>query len=403
MNSTALEAPVRSPSILEPSHAEPGVPAQPLTAARTEWLLHQRFNQESLRHAQEEIKELRARLEAGNAYVREAIEHVTESDDLVGNSPALLKVLRQVSAVAGTSASVLITGETGTGKELVARAVHKRSRRRDKPFVTVNCGALAPTLAESELFGHERGAFTGAMSRRIGRFELAHQGTILLDEIGELPLDLQPKLLRMLQSGEFERVGSSDTRRVDVRVLASTNRNLEQAVEHGAFRRDLYHRLRVFPIPVPPLRERREDIPLLVPYLVEKKAVTMGKRVERIPRQTMETLVAYDWPGNVRELENVIERGLILSQGAAFAIGDALGLPAGERAKPPATARAEGPTDGTVSQTLAQAERTHILRVCEACDWRIKGPGAAAKRLGLNPSTLYFRMKKLGIRRPQPA
>ena len=252
---------------------------------------------------------------------------------------------------------------------------------------------------ESELFGHEKGAFTGAGARRIGRFERAHTGTILLDEVGELAPDVQAKLLRVLQTGEFERVGSSETVRVDVRVIAATNRDLEHEVKRGRFRQDLYYRLRVFPIHVPPLRERREDIPLLVAYLVEKKRAALGKRVDRIPRRTMEVLTAYDWPGNVRELENVIERALILSRGPALVVDRAFVGAAGDRGRATPTTRPAGAGDATAT-TLAKTERAHILRICEACGWRIKGPGAAAERLGLNPSTLYFRMKKLGIKRP---
>ena len=270
------------------------------------------------------MQALKAELEAENVALRAEIESTYAPAEVVGTSAALKRVLQEVEQVAGTNAPVLITGETGTGKELVARAIHRASPRRERPLVTVNCAALAPTLVESELFGHEKGAFTGAGARRIGRFELAHTGTILLDEVGELAPDVQAKLLRVLQTGEFERVGSSQTMRVDVRVIAATNRDLEHEVKRGRFRQDLYYRLRVFPIHVPPLRERREDIPLLVAYLVEKKGAALGKRVDRIPRQTMEVLTAYDWPGNVRELENVIERALILSRGPALVVDSAL-------------------------------------------------------------------------------
>ena len=350
-----------------------------------------------------ELQVLKAQLETENVYLRETIKGALPSGEMIGQSAALKRVRDHVAQVAGTTAPVLITGETGTGKELVARAIYQTSLRRERPLVAVNCAALPTTLIESELFGHEKGAFTGATSQRVGRFELAHHGTILLDEVGECPLDLQAKLLRVLQTGEFERVGSSQTRHVDARVLASTNRNLEQAVERGAFRQDLYHRLRVFPIHVPPLRERREDIPQLVAYLVEKKATALGKRVERIARATMDTLTAYNWPGNVRELENVIERALILSRGPVFVVGEALGRMAGEPVTTAASGSNSASADDKALPTLAETERAHILRVCEACGWQIKGPGAAADRLGLNPSTLYFRMKKLGIRRPQNA
>jgi formate hydrogenlyase transcriptional activator len=334
-----------------------------------------------------------------NLALRAEIESVHPPAEVVGKSMALKRVLQEVDQVAGTNAPVLITGETGTGKELVARAIHRVSPRRERPLVTVNCAALAPTLVESELFGHEKGAFTGAGARRLGRFERADRGTILLDEVGELAPAVQAKLLRVLQMGEFERVGSSETVRVDVRVIAATNRDLEREVKRGRFRQDLYYRLCVFPIHVPPLRERREDIPLLVAYLVEKKGAVLGKRVERIPRQTMEVLTAYEWPGNVRELENVIERALILSRGSAPVADTAFVGLVGDRAATVSTARPAAPADATAT-TLAKADHAHILRVCEACGWRIKGPGAAAERLGLNPSTLYFRMKKLGIKRP---
>ena len=352
------------------------------------------------KQAEEELHELKTQLERENVYLRETIEEAYTPAEMVGKSAALRSVLHLVGQVAPTNAPVVITGETGTGKELVARAIHSQSPRRDYPFVAVNCAALPPTLVESELFGHEKGAFTGATGRRIGRFELAHRGTILLDEVAELPLDLQAKLLRVLQTGEFERVGASEPVRVDVRVIAATNRELEDEVEHGRFRSDLYYRLRVFPIHVPPLRERREDIPLLVTYLLEKKGAALGKRVERIPREAMAALSTYDWPGNVRELENVIERALILSRGPALAVGEALGrasIPRG-RAAPAREATKGSAPDATL--TLAQSERAHILRACEASGWKIKGRGGAAERLDLDPSTLYFRMRKLGIARP---
>jgi transcriptional regulator with GAF, ATPase, and Fis domain len=354
---------------------------------------------EQLRRALQQVQELKAELEAENVVLRAEIASTGATAEVIGKSAALKQVLQEVEQVAGTNAPVLITGETGTGKELVARAIHRASPRRERLLVMVNCAALAPTLVESELFGHEKGAFTGAGARRIGRFERAHTGTLLLDEVGELAPDVQAKLLRVLQTGEFERVGSSETVRVDVRVIAATNRDLEHEVKRGRFRQDLYYRLGVFPIHVPPLRERREDIPLLAGYLVEKKGAALGKRVDRIPRRTMEVLTAYDWPGNVRELENVIERALILSRGPALVVDSALVGVAEDRGGTPPTARPAGAGDATVT-SLAKTERAHILLVCEACGWRIKGPGAAAERLGLNPSTLYFRMKKLGIKRP---
>ena len=355
--------------------------------------------EEQLRRALQEVQGLKAELEAENVVLRAEIESTGATGEVVGKSAGLKRVLQEVEQVAGTNAPVLVTGETGTGKELVARAIHRASPRRERLLVTVNCAALAPTLVESELFGHEKGAFTGAGARRLGRFERAHTGTILLDEVGELAPDVQAKLLRVLQTGEFERVGSSETVRVDVRVIAATNRDLEHEVKRGRFREDLYYRLRVFPIHVPPLRERREDIPLLVAYLVEKKRAALGKRVDRIPRRAMEVLSAYDWPGNVRELENVIERAIILSRGSGLVVDRAFVGAAGDRAGTAPPTQPAGVGNGTAT-TLAKAERAHILFVCEACGWRIKGPAGAAEQLGLNPSTLYFRMKKLGIRRP---
>ena len=296
-------------------------------------------------------------------------------------------MLQQVERVAVTDTTVLILGETGTGKELIARAIHHHSARKDRPLVKVNCAALPPTLIESELFGHEKGAFTGALTRKMGRFELADAGTIFLDEIGELPLDLQAKLLRVLQDGTFERLGSVQTTTVDVRVIAATNRHLVQQVAAGHFREDLYYRLNVFPVTLPPLRERREDIPLLVWYFIAKCQGKLGKPIERIPERAMATLVAYHWPGNIRELANVIERAIILSPGTTLVVDEALG--SSELADPSILS----------TQPLEEVERVHILAVLDACQWRIKGEGQAAERLGLHPSTLYSRMKKLGIER----
>jgi formate hydrogenlyase transcriptional activator len=292
-----------------------------------------------------------------------------------------------VERVAGTDTTVLLLGETGTGKELIARAIHRHSARKDRPLIKVNCAALPPTLIESELFGHEKGAFTGALARKMGRFELADAGTIFLDEIGELPLDLQAKLLRVLQDGAFERLGSVQTTTVDVRVIAATNRNLVQQVAAGHFREDLYYRLNVFPVTLPPLRERREDIPLLVWYFVAKCQGKLGKPIERIPERAMTALMAYHWPGNIRELANVIERAMILSPGTTLVVDEALGSSdLSDSIIPP-------------TQHLEEVERAHILAVLNACQWRIKGAGQAAERLGLHPSTLYSRMRKLGIER----
>jgi DNA-binding NtrC family response regulator len=302
----------------------------------------------------------------------------------VGDTPPMRRLLEAVGRVAPKDVTVLLRGETGTGKELVARAIHDHSRRRERPLVSVNCGAISAGLVESELFGHERGAFTGALSRKIGRFELADGGTIFLDEIGDLPLDLQVKLLRVLQEGEIERVGGARPIRVNVRVIAATHRDLEVAVQDGRFRADLYYRLNVFPLHVPPLRERREDIPVLVRHFVLKYAARMGKAIEHIPRKSLDALTAYDWPGNVRELANIVERSVIVSQGQTLEVGDWL------------TARAPA------ARTLKETEREQILAALEETRWRVSGPAGAAVRLGLKPTTLEARMKKLGITRPRP-
>ena len=360
--------------------------------------LASRANEDALKHALEEVARLKARLASESDRYREE-RNGTEAEDIVGRTPALARLLDQVKQVAATNAAVLVTGETGTGKELIAHAVHRQSRRRDKPLIIVNCGALTPTLVETELFGHERGAFTGATTRRAGRFELANRGTIFLDEVGELPEEMQVKLLRVLQTGEVQRLGSNETIRVDVRIIAATNRNLENAVATGRFRADLYYRLHVFPIQVPPLRERRDDIPLLVAYLADRKGRAVGKRIEYIPPGVMQRLVQYSWPGNVRELENVIERAIILSRDGTLLLDGVFDLgPAGSGAEPSGV-----DTGVSIPQDrdrLRDVERAHIVRVCEECGWRIKGPGSASGRLGLKPSTLYFRMQKLGIVRP---
>ena len=341
---------------------------------------------------------MKARLAIEQIHYREALEHGPDCDDMVGRTPAMLRLHDQIAQVGVTDSTVLVTGETGTGKELVARAVHSRSRRRSGPLVTVNCGALSPTLVESELFGHERGAFTGATSVRIGRFELADRGTLFLDEVGELPEEIQVKLLRVLQTGEVERLGSTRTRRVNVRLIAATNRVLTDAVAQGRFRSDLYYRLHVFPIHVPPLRERREDIPLLVAYLAERKSKVVGKTIDCIPEAVMRRLTQYAWPGNVRELENVVERAIILSRSGTLQLDWVFepGADGGSR-EPIGAAAAGTPEQGRL--TLRDVERAYIVKVCEECGWRIKGPDSASVRLGLKPSTLYFRMHKLGINR----
>jgi len=307
---------------------------------------------------------------------------------IIGTSAALEHVLGEVQRVAPTDATVLVLGETGTGKELIARAIHQLSSRCGRAFVKLNCSAIPMDLLESELFGHEKGAFTGAVAQKVGRFELADRGTLFLDEVGDIPPALQPKLLRVLQEQEFERLGGTQTHRVDVRVLAATNRDLEEMVACGRFRADLYYRLNVFPVLVPPLRERREDVPALVTHFVETCSRKMGKPIERLADEAMAALTAYDWPGNVRELQNVIERALIMTSGGTLATD-----PAFLEAAP--VVPSVGP-----KASLAEAERAHIRAVLDECGWKIAGKGNAADRLGLKRSTLQFRMKKLGLARP---
>ncbi len=335
-----------------------------------------------------EIQRLKDRLQAENVYLIEEIKSQQGFEEIVGRTPALKRLLSRIEQVAHTDTTVLITGETGTGKELVAKAIHNHGRRHDRPLVSINCGAISPGLVESELFGHEKGAFTGAVSRKIGRFELADRGTIFLDEIGDLSLDLQVKLLRVLQEGEIERVGGTRTIKVDARVIAATHQNLQRAVEEGRFRADLYYRLNVFPIQVPPLRERKEDIPVLVRHFVQKYATQLGKPIESIPKHTLAALTAYAWPGNVRELANIIERSVIVSRGSTLELGD--WITSQSAAAPPVS-----------GSTLQDAERAHILAALERTGWRVSGPSGAAVQLGLKPTTLESRMQKLGITRPR--
>lgn len=309
-------------------------------------------------------------------------------EQIIGNSLALESVLEQVERVAPTDSTVLIQGETGTGKELIARAVHTLSQRFGRPFVKLNCAAIPFDLLESELFGHERGAFTGAIAQKIGRFELADKGTLFLDEVGDIPLALQPKLLRVLQEQEFERLGSTRTHQVDVRLVAATNRNLVEMVKRHEFRSDLYYRLNVFPIPLPPLRERREDIHALVEHFVEIYSRRMDKQIEHISPETMSALVSHPWPGNIRELQNFIERSVILTS------GNVLHAPLASLTG----ATAVGSMEPT---TLEDAEREHIRKILEQTRWVVSGPNGAAARLGIKRSTLYFRMQKLGISRTQ--
>jgi PAS domain S-box-containing protein len=336
------------------------------------------------------MEQEKARLQQQNLYLQEEIKATHNFEELIGHSRALTTVLEQVRQVAATDATVLITGETGTGKELIARAIHSTSWRKERPLIKINCAALPAGLVESELFGHEKGAFTGALARRIGRFELAHGGTMFLDEIGDLPADAQAKLLRVLQEREFDRVGGSAPIPVDVRVLAATNRDLLRAVRDKMFREDLYYRLSVFPLHLPPLRDRAEDIPALIQFLLQKFAARLGKHLEGVSKETMRRLRAYSWPGNVRELENVLERAVILAAGPILEIGaDVLPAPA-----PPAPGAGEPP-----SATLEATEKAHILTVLGQTGWVVDGPRGAARILGLHPNTLRSRMKKLGIRR----
>jgi transcriptional regulator with GAF, ATPase, and Fis domain len=357
-------------------------------------VLLRRETEMDLRRALAQVRALTERLEAENAYLREDALGAGLLGDLVGESAAMRGVLLRVGQVAPTEATVLILGETGVGKELVAKAIHERSRRSAATLVRVNCAALPAALIESELFGHEKGAFTGAAARKLGRFELADGGSIFLDEIGELPLELQAKLLRVLQDGGMERLGSQVTTQVNVRVIAATNRDLKAAIAEGTFRADLYYRLAVFPIEVPPLRARREDIPLLVRHFLAQLRSLAEHAIEEVPAGALERLVAYDWPGNIRELRNVLERAVILSRGAQLRLDDVFDAPSGVS---PSSAR-EAPQPS--HRTLEEVERDYIRSVLEDCGWRIRGRGRAAERLGLQPSTLYSRMQKLGIRRP---
>jgi PAS domain S-box-containing protein len=347
-------------------------------------ITERRRAEEALRRSLAEVESLKDRLQAESDYLKAEIRIVHPHSEIVGRSPAIKEMLYMIEQVAPTDSSVLLNGETGTGKQLVAQAIHRLSRRRDQLMIRVNCAALPSGLVESELFGRERGAYTGALTRQVGRFEIADGSTLFLDEIGELSLDVQAKLLRVLEKGEMERLGSPRTIKVDVRLIAATNRDLPEEIRQGRFREDLYYRLNVFPIRVPPLRERPEDIPMLVWALLEESADRMGKKITRVSRSTMEALQKQPWPGNVRELRNMIERAVIVS--------------ADETLRIPALDAAE---TSTRPRTLAEAEREHILEALERTGWRIKGPAGAAAELGLNPSTLYSRMKKLGIQSPR--
>jgi PAS domain S-box-containing protein len=333
------------------------------------------------------MEQEKVRLEAQAVYLQEEIKGTHNFEELIGSSTSLKKVLKNVERVAPTDSTVLITGETGTGKELIARAIHNLSPRKGRPLVKVNCAAIPGGLIESELFGHEKGAFTGALMKKIGRFEVADKGTIFLDEIGELPLDLQSKLLRVLQEGEFERVGGTQTFKVNVRVIAATNRNLDQLSKSGQYRPDLYYRLNVFPVHLPPLREREGDIPLLAQYFVQKCSANLGKKITRIPERMLGALQRYQWPGNIRELQHVIERAVILSEGPQLEPIEWLTPTSGK------------PSGSEQVLTLEEMERQHIVDVLEQTNWRVSGEKGAAKILGLNATTLEARMKKLGIER----
>jgi len=333
------------------------------------------------------LKKLKDQLEEETVYLREEIKLQSNFEEIISKSEVFRTVLKNIEKVAGTDTTVMITGETGTGKELIARAIHNNSLRSNRSLVTVNCAALPSEIIESELFGHVKGAFTGAYIHKTGRFELAHQGTLFLDEIGDLPLELQTKLLRVIQEGEFQRLGDSTTRKVDVRILAATNRNLEAAVEKGAFRQDLYYRLNVFPIHVPPLRERKEDIPLLTRYFLRKYAAKTGRSIREVSQKVMDRLLEYEWPGNIRELENIIERAVVVCEGNKLTTGSWMPQPfnAAESGIP----------------TLKENERALILRALEKTNWKVSGENGAARLLDIKRTTLEARMQKLGIYRPK--
>jgi PAS domain S-box-containing protein len=338
-----------------------------------------------------DVKKLKDRIQRESRYLQTEIKSSHDFDEIIGNSFVMRATLEKIEQVAPTDATVLLLGETGTGKELLARAVHARSKRNSQPLIKVDCTTLPPGLIDSELFGHVKGAFTGAHESRQGRFELADGGTIFLDEIGELPLDLQAKLLLVIQEGEFRRLGGKRAQHVDVRIIAATNRNLRQEMSAGRFRSDLYYRLSTFPIDVPPLRDRREDIPLLTSFFVSHRSKALGKDIASIPKATIDALMTFDWPGNVRELQNVCEHAIIVSPGSEFTLPEIF------------TGTEVPPSDARVStmKDLKSIEREHILEVLEESGWKIKGEGNAANRLGLKPSTLRSRMKKLGIERPR--
>ena len=348
--------------------------------------------------ADEEIASRKATLHVENCYLPDEICREHNFEEILGNSPELLKLLDRVESAAPADVNVLIIGETGSGKELIARAIHSRSARRNSPLVKVNCGAIPSGLVESELFGHVKGAFTSASERRIGRFELANNGTLFLDEVGELPLETQVKLLRVLQEQEFEPVGSNRTIKVNVRIIAATNRDLAEAVQSGGFRSDLYYRLNVIPLRVPALRDRKSDIPQLVIAFLQQSAKRTGKSIQSVSQATMRLLVEYSWPGNIRELQNVIERGVVLSRGSILRLGaDLLPIEASDM-----SIGSEAIDETIASNSLEEVQRQHILRVLERTGWVISGPSGAGAILDLHPNTLRSLMNRLGIRRPRP-
>jgi PAS domain S-box-containing protein len=347
-----------------------------------------KMSEASLQDAFAEIKLLQDRLHAENCYLQQEAARVSNFGEIIGQSSAMSYVFFRVEQVAPMDATVLLLGETGTGKGVIARTIHSNSARKERPMITVNCTSLPANLIESELFGREKGAFTGAHARQMGRFELADGGTIFLDEIGEMPLELQSKLLRVVQDGEFERLGSPRTIKVDVRIIAASNRNLEEEIKKGRFREDLFYRLNIFPITIPPLRQRTEDVPLLVNHFIAKFNKKMGKKIEAVSKDTLNALQGYHWPGNVRELENVIERAVITSQGTTLQVVDRF-----------ETFKKTGDLPGQEVKALAELEHDHILQVLQKTGWRIEGKNGAATLLGLNPSTLRARMRKYGILR----
>ncbi len=343
---------------------------------------------ERLKVALAQVEKLKEKLQAENHYLMEEIKEEHNFSKIIGNSPALHQILTQIEHVAPTDASVLIQGDSGTGKELIARAIHNASQRKGRPLVKINCGAITPSLVESELFGHEKGAFTGAFQQRIGRFELAHGGTLFLDEVGELPLDIQVKLLRVLQEGEFERVGSSETQKIDVRIIAATNRNILEMVEKTAFRSDLYYRLSVFPIQVPSLQQRIGDLPILADHILRRLNQTLSKKYEAISNSSLNQLCQYHWPGNIRELQNTLERAAIVGHPPVLEVNNL-----------PSSPQRDHSTTAPLA-TLAEAERQHIVNTLSSVNWVIAGKRGAAAILDLPPSTLRSKMNKLSIARP---